>query len=94
MSRRRGSATALKASEVVAARGMLRIYSHIGICQALFFAFFRHLRSVSPVARAFRKRQSSLEALEPILGRKSCCASLRDSRALGDPGADNGQLGY
>src|ERR1700692_382529 len=36
MSRRRGSATALNASEVVAALAMLSIYSHIGICQALF----------------------------------------------------------
>jgi hypothetical protein len=36
MSRRRGSATALKASEVVEARGMNPIYSHMGICQALF----------------------------------------------------------
>src|SRR5215470_7198969 len=36
MSRRRGSATALKASEVVAALGMPPIYSHIGICQVLF----------------------------------------------------------
>src|SRR5258708_9966631 len=36
MSRRRGSATALKASEVVEARGMGRIYTHIGICQELF----------------------------------------------------------
>src|SRR5580704_3226476 len=36
MSRRRGSATALNASEVVAALAMLPIYSHIGICQALF----------------------------------------------------------
>src|SRR3954468_2206644 len=31
MSRRRGSATALKASEVVVARGMKTIYTHIGI---------------------------------------------------------------
>src|SRR5258708_40297434 len=38
MSRRRGSATALKASEVVEARGMIGSYSHTGICQALFFA--------------------------------------------------------
>src|SRR5580692_2528922 len=37
MSRRRGSATALKASEVVEARGMSPIYSHMGICQELFF---------------------------------------------------------
>src|SRR5215813_9559321 len=36
MSRRRGSAMALKESEVVAARGMVPIYSHISICQALF----------------------------------------------------------
>jgi hypothetical protein len=36
MSRRRGSATALNASEVVAALAMLSIYSHTGICQALF----------------------------------------------------------
>src|SRR5215471_9093750 len=36
MSRRRGSATALKPSEVVAARDMGSLYSHIGICQALF----------------------------------------------------------
>ena len=37
MSRRRGSATALKASEVVAARAMKRtLHSHIGICQAIF----------------------------------------------------------
>src|ERR1700749_1958858 len=36
MSRRRGSATALKASGVVEARGMVPIYSHMGICQALF----------------------------------------------------------
>src|ERR1700731_688966 len=36
MSRRRGSATALNASEVVAALAMPLIYSHIGICQALF----------------------------------------------------------
>jgi hypothetical protein len=33
MSRRRGSATALKASEVVEARGMVPIYAHMGICQ-------------------------------------------------------------
>ena len=33
MSRRRGSATALKASEVVVARGIGSIYSHMGICQ-------------------------------------------------------------
>jgi len=37
MSRRRGSAIALNASEVVAARAMLESYSHIGICQALFY---------------------------------------------------------
>src|SRR6266404_324191 len=37
MSRRRGSATALKASEVVEARGMGRIYTHIGICQEEFW---------------------------------------------------------
>src|SRR5271154_777637 len=36
MSRRRGSATALKASEVVAARGMSITYTHVGICQGLF----------------------------------------------------------
>src|SRR6266852_1587668 len=34
MSRRRGSATALKASDVVAARGMRTIYSYIRICKA------------------------------------------------------------
>src|SRR3954463_9323844 len=34
MSRRRGSATALKASDVVVARGMELIYTHIGICKA------------------------------------------------------------
>src|SRR5712671_2764680 len=33
MSRRRGSATALKASDVVAARGMFPIYTDMGICQ-------------------------------------------------------------
>src|SRR5262245_15068868 len=33
--RRRGSAMALKTSVVVAARGMLLLYSHMGICQAL-----------------------------------------------------------
>src|SRR5260370_37836838 len=42
MSRRRGSATALNASEVVAALAMLSIYSNIGICQALFYQSFRH----------------------------------------------------
>jgi len=40
MSRRRGSATALNASEVVAALATLSIYSHIGICQALFLPIF------------------------------------------------------
>src|SRR5438552_4395943 len=39
MSRRLGSATALNASVVVAALAMLLIYSHIGICQALFLPF-------------------------------------------------------
>src|SRR5579859_7824384 len=39
MSRRRGSATALKASEVVEARAMISIYSHIGICQVLFLGW-------------------------------------------------------
>src|SRR5580765_270927 len=34
ISRRRGSATALKASAVVAARAMVRSYTDIGICQA------------------------------------------------------------
>src|ERR1700719_1646360 len=39
MARRRGSATALKASEVVAARAMrVTIHSYIGICQELFSA--------------------------------------------------------
>src|SRR5258708_6460823 len=42
MSRRRGSATALNASEVVAALAMFSIYAHIGICQALFYQSFRH----------------------------------------------------
>src|SRR6476660_8728996 len=32
--RRRGSATALKASELVAERAMRRVYSDMGICQA------------------------------------------------------------
>jgi hypothetical protein len=32
--RRRGSATALKASEVVAERAMPVLYTHMGICQA------------------------------------------------------------
>jgi hypothetical protein len=36
MSRRRGSATALNASEFVAALAIPSIYSHIGICQAVF----------------------------------------------------------
>src|SRR6266404_2222003 len=36
IARRRGSATALKASEVVEARGMGPIYTHIGICQENF----------------------------------------------------------
>jgi hypothetical protein len=36
MSRRRGSATALNASEVVAALATLSIYSDIGICQVFF----------------------------------------------------------
>src|SRR5271169_356128 len=37
MSRRRGSATALNASEVVAARAIgVNIYSHIGICKVIF----------------------------------------------------------
>jgi hypothetical protein len=35
MSRRRGSATALNASDVVAALAMFSIYSDIGICQAI-----------------------------------------------------------
>lgn len=65
MSRRRGSATALKASEVVAARGTVLIYSHIGICQALFFCFLPTPSfAVSRVARTSRKRQSSFEALD------------------------------
>ena len=38
--RRRGSAMALKTSEVVAARGMAGLYSCIGICQEATFAFF------------------------------------------------------
>src|SRR5215831_8592284 len=38
MSRRRGSATALKASEVVAALAIWSIYSHTRICQLLFLS--------------------------------------------------------
>src|SRR6266550_68792 len=42
MARRHGSATALKASEVVAALAMgSTLHSHIGICQAVFFALLR-----------------------------------------------------
>src|SRR5580704_12836101 len=41
MSRRRGSATALKASEVVEARGMRGLYSYTGICQELFLGLRR-----------------------------------------------------
>jgi hypothetical protein len=53
ISRRRGSATALKASEVVAARGMSEIiYSYIGICQATAQAAYsgRRLRAGSTAA--------------------------------------------
>src|SRR5882762_6369621 len=50
ISRRRGSATALKASELVEARGMGRIYTHIGICQELFWR--RDWRRFWPVLKA------------------------------------------
>jgi hypothetical protein len=40
MSLRRGSATALNASEVVAALAMFSTYTHMGICQALYLPLF------------------------------------------------------
>src|ERR1700694_662592 len=47
MARRRGSATALKASEVVAARAMgATLHAHMGICQALFSSSRRPCRRV------------------------------------------------
>ena len=42
MSRRRGSATALKLSEVVAARDMGQLYVDMGICQADAAVVLRH----------------------------------------------------
>src|SRR6266853_3725441 len=48
MSRRRGSATALNASDVVAALAMLSIYAYKRICQALFLPIFRHLFFLLP----------------------------------------------
>src|ERR1700691_2212213 len=54
MSRRRGSATALNASEVVAALAMHSIYAHIGICQALFWPIWP--RSFSSAACAKTER--------------------------------------
>jgi hypothetical protein len=44
ISRRRGSATALKASEVVEALAMRLIYSHTGICQGKFNYSAHHTR--------------------------------------------------
>src|SRR5579883_2479072 len=57
ISRRRGSATALKASDVVAARGMVPIYSYIGICQAFFSAKFVR----DPGARSGQSHDHDLE---------------------------------
>src|SRR5260221_242752 len=48
--RRCGSAIALKASDVVAARAMKAIYVHIGICQGPRWA--SNLRHDAPVVRA------------------------------------------
>src|SRR5258708_7787379 len=60
MSRRRGSATALKASEVVEARGMGRIYTHIGICQELFWrGIWRRFWPVLKVVPGMEKRRQA-----------------------------------
>jgi len=53
MSRRRGSATALKLSEVVAARDMSQLYADIGICQPIEPAFtspLDHVFNLSPLS--------------------------------------------
>ena len=52
MSRRRGSATALKLSEVVAARDMSELYADIGICQPIESAFtpLDHVFNLSPLS--------------------------------------------
>lgn len=48
MSRRRGSATALNASDVVAALAISVIYSYIGICQAFSIYHRSAADSVQP----------------------------------------------
>src|SRR5208283_1282076 len=60
MSRRRGSATALKASEVVVARAMRQSYSHIGICQAFFSPLTP--RAAHTAAARFQTPASALPA--------------------------------
>src|ERR1700741_2089815 len=64
MWRRRGSATALNASEVVAALTIGSIYSYMGICQAEFLPRAK----LGAAAKAFASRVNSVGEKKVVLG--------------------------
>src|ERR1700758_1934918 len=76
MSRRRASATALKVSEVVAARAMNALYSHIGICQGTFLAT-APLLSLCPVnCRKYSVLQETKKSGSPPSSQQSRLAPI------------------
>src|SRR5271165_6929388 len=88
MSRRRGSATALNASDVVAALAMFLIYSHISMCQDLFllifpphFYFYCSAIKMSfqqAQGRLLRKKRAEMRHTAPV--EKSTALRLRSLR--------------
>src|SRR5277367_2153457 len=87
MSRRRGSATALNASEVVAALAMPRtIYSYMGICQANFSARFDWgFLELSPRLAEASSPQKLTETCSRRSGRVCSVVSPHGYEANGEP---------
>src|SRR5262249_43918034 len=88
MSRRRGSATALKASEVVAALAIWSIYSHTRICQLLFLGTARFTGPPPRGAAGVREGQAQLaaqqwQAVDGVLIKEGRHADFRRSAVRG-----------
>src|SRR5208283_4644231 len=100
MSRRRGSATALNASDVVAALAMFLIYSHISMCQDLFllifpphFYFYCSAIKMSfqqAQGRLLRKKRAEMRHTAPVEKSTACgfgvCGPIRLVRRTAEGG--------
>src|SRR5260221_11036867 len=86
MSRRLGSAIALKVSDVVAARGITQSYSYTGICQAVPFSETPTQNQTEAVTRRTPVAESCLPGWKATVALPSAGGTTPRARHCGERG--------